>query len=215
MWPHADAWLDQLADSLGYTQGAEVRLQAATVYRRLVRAAKGRMVDNLVQSRLSSFPSGEDSMGPPPPAPVKRGGVVRTFGPASGSAGVLDFHTTTATIAADPRSREMAAKELKLDQLFTILMEYVIRPDELGIMPAYLQDPVGRQSVKEMVLHGAARLSLQRLGSLVSSFRRWVRYCQTESIDPRSRPFHPWWSNSSLQHACGIEVVCPAGGSQV
>lgn len=78
---------------------------------------------------------------------------MRRFGAAAEGGSVLGVNTTTATVSADPRSREMVAKELKLDQLFTILMEYVVRPEELGLMPGYLQDPVGRQSVKETVLH--------------------------------------------------------------
>lgn len=74
LWPNADAWLDQLADSLGYTPGAEVRMNAASVYSHLARAARLRTetnVANLVQSRLSSFPSGEASQAAPAPSGPK------------------------------------------------------------------------------------------------------------------------------------------------
>jgi len=109
----------------------------------------------------------------------------------------LGTGTATSTTVVGPAApqaaqggREDLAKQAKLDLLFHALLDFVLDPAELGIDPALLQDPLGSARVRETLLHGAQRLSTPRLGALVSSFRRWVKFCQESGWEPnRPKPF--------------------------
>ncbi|CAL1126534.1 unnamed protein product [Cladocopium goreaui] len=107
------------------------------------------------------------------------------------------------------------AKQTKLDLLFHLLVDYVLDLQELGIDTALLADPLGRTKVRETVLHGAQRLSTQRLGALISSFKRWVKFCEERQWAPNApKPFQLWpltCTAPELQPWELINLVCLFG----
>ena len=78
--------------------------------------------------------------------------------------------------ARDPHTREAAAKQTKLDAMFQLLMEDFVDPEEIGLSAADLTDPLKFQQFKDSLLVAPSRLGVQRLGTLVSSLRRWKRW---------------------------------------
>ena len=78
--------------------------------------------------------------------------------------------------AKDPHTKEVAAKQTKLDAMFQLLMEDFVDPEEIGLSVEELRDPLKFQQFKDSLLVAPSRLGLQRLGTLVSSLRRWKRW---------------------------------------
>ena len=187
LYPNVDAFLDVLREVTGHTVRAEMNMDTARVYSRLVaqaREARRIAVQTVVAARESVYPSVPASQLASAPASSARARPLVGLG--TGQAGV---HTTSSPAPLAAQAEE-AAKQVKLDALFGILLEYVLNIAELGITQASLDDPLQRQEVRDTILHGAARLSTARLGHLVSSFRRWLRFCAERSWDPRSpKPF--------------------------
>lgn len=91
-----------------------------------------------------------------------------------------------ACVAADPQVREEAAKQVKLNSLFQLLVEDFIDLQELGMPWSALQDPVRLQAFKDMLLEAPTRLGVQRLGVLVSSMRRWKRWALQKGYSVRT-----------------------------
>ena len=187
LYPHVDAFLEVLREVTGRTVQAEDNMQIARVYSRLVadaREARRVAVQTVVASRESVYPSNPVSQ--PAAVPASSARTRSLVGLGMGPAVVT---TTSAAVPLDAQVTE-AAKQVKLDALFNLLLEYILNLSELGVDEASLNDPLQRQQVRDTLLHGAARLSTARLGHLVSSFRRWLRFCQEAAWDPRSpKPF--------------------------
>ena len=91
--------------------------------------------------------------------------------------------------ARDPHAREVATKQAKLDAMFQLMMEDFVDPEEIGLSPEELTDPLKFQQFKDSLLVAPTRLGVQRLSTLVSSLRRWKRWalelpCSVRSPTP-------------------------------
>ena len=91
--------------------------------------------------------------------------------------------------ARDPDAREVATKQAKLDAMFQLMMEDFVDPEEIGLSPEELTDPLKFQQFKDSLLVAPSRLGVQRLSTLVSSLRRWKRWalelpCSVRSPTP-------------------------------
>eukprot|EP00435_Cladocopium_sp_Y103_P019698 s1670_g4.t1 len=91
----------------------------------------------------------------------------------------------TAAAQQSPHAKEDATRLHKVSQLFDLLLEHVLVLPELGVTVEQLADPMVLQRFRDTTMTAAARLSVQRLGALISSFRRWLRYCNAHGLDPR------------------------------
>ena len=186
LYPHVDAFLDHISSTMRARVDADAALEMAGVWTRVARMARAptkHAVDVIAAHRLSVFPSQPLTPAEPAAKPARMKHLV-----AGGSGQSLP---TTIVEGQDAKMvKDEAVKQNKLDLLFHILLEYVIDLAELGVQEQDLRDPVARQGVRDTVLHGASRLSTQRIGSLVSSFRRWARHCQTKGWNLQSpKPF--------------------------
>ena len=56
----------------------------------------------------------------------------------------------------------------------------------MGVSPSELRDPLRWQELKDTTMSGASRLSVGRLGQLVSSYRRWLQFCTEHDADHRN-----------------------------
>eukprot|EP00435_Cladocopium_sp_Y103_P045120 s83_g12.t2 len=190
LFPNVDEFLEELRKAMGRSVTPELSMEVAVVYGRLngmARKAKAHAIEVVVAERLSVYPSGAPSSAAAPvvAASTSTRGMKPLIGLGTGS-----VEPTTAASQAGVAGCDAVAKQAKLDLLFHVLLDYVLDPQALGIDPGLLQDPLGRAKVRETVLHGACRLSTPRLGALVSSFRRWVRFCQDHGWEPnRPKPF--------------------------
>lgn len=104
-----------------------------------------------------------EPLGPPPRQVIREG---FTGGPPV----LVDL------AAKDPHAKEVAAKQMKLDAMFQLLMEDFVDPEEIGLSHEDLRDPLKFQQFKDSLLVAPSRLGVQRLGTLVSSLRRWKRW---------------------------------------
>ena len=78
--------------------------------------------------------------------------------------------------AADPHVKEQAAKVAKVQALFELLVQDFLDLHELGVSRAQLQDATRMQLLKESIMPAADRLSVNRLGALLSTLRRWREF---------------------------------------
>ena len=184
LWGTAEAFLQFFQAHLGYVPDAELRMDAARGWSRIAaraRQQKASAVTVVPAQRLSVYPCAPAE---PTPASSRDTAVVRRLVTAGGA--VQDGPALTSVpVPQEPWSREEAAKQVKLDQLFNLLLQYVVDVSEIGIPAHDLADPVARRGVRDTLLHAASRLSGARIGALVSSFKRWVRFCNDHGWDPR------------------------------
>ena len=184
LWGTAEAFLQFFQAHLGYVPDAELRMDAARGWSRIAaraRQQKASAVTVVSAQRLSVYPCAPAE---PTPASSRDTAVVRRLVTAGGA--VQDGPALTSVpVPQEPWSREEAAKQVKLDQLFNLLLQYVVDVSEIGIPAHDLADPVARRGVRDTLLHAASRLSGARIGALVSSFKRWVRFCNDHGWDPR------------------------------
>ena len=82
----------------------------------------------------------------------------------------------------DPFSKEELARQV----MFELALKYVLDLTSLGVTTAQLEDPLQWRGVRDATMVGAARLSVQRLGALISSFRRWVKFCTENDINAKA-----------------------------
>ena len=76
----------------------------------------------------------------------------------------------------DPHEREEHKKQAKIQALFEFLLDHLMDLKELGIGWHDLQVPEKVQALKDTIMHGAQRLSVERLGALLAAAKRWVRF---------------------------------------
>ena len=108
--------------------------------------------------------------------------------------------------ARDPHAREMATKQAKLDAMFQLMMEDFVDPEEIGLSPEELTDPLKFQQFKDSLLVAPSRLGVQRLSTLVSSLRRWKRWALEPFPVQRGHvpsPGESWGTDS-----CSVDVAC-------
>ena len=195
LWPQAQ-WLLNLLHELCDDVDPERDMEAARIWTRMAARARRKhteAVTAIASCRESSFLAAatvESERLPPT-------GIARAFRAGDGDPTAAPLVVTSGHTPTDAWAREEATKKLKLDQLFTIMWEFVIDPKEIGVEAVDLSEPIKRDLVKGIILCGAERLSTQRLGALVSSFKRWIRYCREQDWDPK-RPT-PYQMASFLQ----------------
>lgn len=188
LWASSGEFCQELSERLGPRFPVDSAMTLAHVWvraRRIAQQRRDELVTSLVALRQPSVGVTPKRRQPPaePPSTSVPGKVRRmlvTGLPVSG-APVL-----TAAAASDPWAKEEALKATKLDQLFKIILEDVIDLAELGQSWDSLADPAKLQSFKETIMASSSRLSGARLGALVSSFKRWKRFCQVKTYDVRS-----------------------------
>ena len=190
LYPHVDLFMDALHAVMGTRVDADLSMDVACTYARvhgLARKTKKHAVELVVAERQSVYPSGAAERGGSREAAASSRGMKPLVGLGTGSAG----STVVSGPGPAPASTKAdVAKQTKLDLLFHLLVDYVLDLQELGIDTALLADPLGRTKVRETVLHGAQRLSTQRLGALISSFKRWVKFCEERQWAPNApKPF--------------------------
>lgn len=190
LYPNVDLFMDALHAVMGTRVDADLSMDVACTYARvhgLTRKTKKHAVELVVAERQSVYPSGAAERGGSREAAASSRGMKPLVGLGTGSAG----STVVSGPGPAPASTKAdVAKQTKLDLLFHLLVDYVLDLQELGIDTALLADPLGRTKVRETVLHGAQRLSTQRLGALISSFKRWVKFCEERQWAPNApKPF--------------------------
>ena len=190
LYPNVDLFMDALHAVMGTRVDADLSMDVACTYARvhgLARKTKKHAVELVVAERQSVYPSGAAERCGSREAAASSRGMKPLVGLGTGSAG----STVVSGPGPAPASTKAdVAKQTKLDLLFHLLVDYVLDLQELGIDTALLADPLGRTKVRETVLHGAQRLSTQRLGALISSFKRWVKFCEERQWAPNApKPF--------------------------
>ena len=85
--------------------------------------------------------------------------------------------------AKDPYVKEQAAKVAKTQTLFELLVQDFLNLEELGVSRSQLRDATRMQLLKESVMPAADRLSVHRLGALVSTLRRWRDFATRLGFD--------------------------------
>ena len=78
------------------------------------------------------------------------------------------------------------ARQAKLEVMFELALKYVLDLPSLGVTTAQLEDPLQWRGVRDATMAGAARLSVQRLGALISSFRRWLKFCTENDTNAKA-----------------------------
>ena len=190
LYPNVDLFMDALHAVMGTRVDADLRMDVACIYARvhgLARKTKKHAVELVVAERQSVYPSGAAERCGSREAAASSRGMKPLVGLGTGLAG----STVVSGPGPAPASTKAdVAKQTKLDLLFHLLVDYILDLQELGIDTALLADPLGRTKVRETVLHGAQRLSTQRLGALISSFKRWVKFCEERQWAPNApKPF--------------------------
>ena len=145
--------------------------------------AVGQQTRLLVDERESVIP-GRPIMrleeAPQPAAPPKARAVITT--------GLTERMPNLMTAATgDAHAGEQAKREMKTQALFQFSVEHLVDLEELGLSWKALNDPARMQALRESLMACAARLSVERLGSLTAAIRRWVRFA-TEQDYPVKKP---------------------------
>ena len=66
------------------------------------------------------------------------------------------------------------------------MLAHLVNLQELGVTWAALNDPAKLQSLKDSLMACTARLSLERIGSLLAAVRRWHRWAVEHGVTPRA-----------------------------
>ena len=113
--------------------------------------------------------------------------------------------------ARDPHAR---TKQAKLDAMFQLMMEDFVDPEEIGLSPEELTDPLKFQQFKDSLLVAPSRLGVQRLGTLVSFLTTSVEALgigiamQCEESYPLQRGHVPLPGESWGTDSCSVDVAC-------
>ena len=67
---------------------------------------------------------------------------------------------------SDPHTACEAKKEIKLQALFQFSVEHLVNLEELGLSWKALNDPARMQALRQSLMAGASRLSLERIGAM-------------------------------------------------
>lgn len=193
LWPSAQACYSELEAKVGRrlltTEAMKVAVAWTGARRENSRAVESLAAQVAHERRSSVSVSSRTAAAAPsvpaePALPPSRVAKVRRLFPTGLPVDAAPLVTRAAK--SDENVRAEAGRQHKLDQLFQLALEEILDLDELGTDLARLADPMELQRVKEVTLAGAARLSVQRLGALLSAYRRWQRFCQHQAIESRS-----------------------------
>ena len=188
LWKSADECVSEVETLLGAPLTPDVAFQLArswTLARREVEDQTQRIVTSVVQFRNSSLgtrrpePSQAPSVKPAPSSNRIRPLVV-------GGGGVSGPMILTERRAEDPFAKEDASRQLKIDALFQLAVDNILDLAEMGVAPSDLRDPLRWRELRDTTMSAAMRLSVHRLGMLVSSYKRWLRFCSEHDADHRN-----------------------------
>ena len=188
LWKSGQACIDELETAMRTSFSDGLAAQVRGFWIAAWREAKVRreaQVKTVVQERLSSVPTGASSSSSrvvtlkPPPVSNR----IKAMQPVGGAGG---FAVLSGPAGPDPFSKEELARQAKLEVMFELALKYVLDLQSLGVTTAQLEDPLQWRGVRDATMVGAARLSVHRLGALISSFRRWVKFCTENDIDAKA-----------------------------
>eukprot|EP00435_Cladocopium_sp_Y103_P017200 s2946_g4.t1 len=91
-----------------------------------------------------------------------------------------------AAAASDAFAGEQAKREMKTQALFQFAVEHLVDLAELGLTWKSLNDPARMQGLRESLMACTVRLSVERLGSLTSAIRRWVKFAMDQGYPVRT-----------------------------
>ena len=176
MWPSGQAMVEEFEQEVGRLEAEDAFALVLTYTRasKLSKTAQEEAVAAMVDERNSSIRQnpvwGQDEEASTSiPSKLRR--IIAAGGPSSSSAPVLEE-----LAALDPHVREAAVHQTKLDAMFQFVLENLLDLKELGLEWSMLRDPVRLQHLKESLMAGPARLSVNRISTLTSSMRRWKRF---------------------------------------
>ena len=188
LWKSAEECVSEVETLLGASLTPDVAFQLArswTLARREVEDQTQRIVTSVVQFRHSSLgtrrpePSQAPSVKPAPSSNRIRPLVV-------GGGGVSGPMILTERRAEDPFAKEDASRQLKIDALFQLAVDNILDLEEMGVAPSDLRDPLRWRELRDTTMSAASTLSVHRLGMLVSSYKRWLRFCSEHNADHRN-----------------------------
>ena len=87
---------------------------------------------------------------------------------------------------ADPHAREEFKKQGKIHAIFEFLLDHLVDLGELGVGWEDLQNAEKLQALKDTIMHGAQRLSVERLGALLATAKRWVKFARERNYGTRA-----------------------------
>ena len=185
LWPSSEALFEELADVMHADLNARTNEEIGRLWslaRREGLRQRDETVRTVVVARQSSYlprrASGSER--PPEPAePPRRVRLVRDVGGPRLNQPLVVLAGQSAHV------REDHQKQVKLDSLFQLVVTHVVDLASLGTSQEDLQDPMKVQTLRDTVMNSSARLGNQRLSTLISSFRRWLRYCEEHQVDAR------------------------------
>ncbi|CAJ1379678.1 unnamed protein product [Effrenium voratum] len=90
--------------------------------------------------------------------------------------------------AADPYTKEKARKQMKTQALFQFVVYNLVDLAELGVTWEALNDPARVEALRESLMACTVRLSLEQVGALLSSVKRWARFAQSKGYSVRTTP---------------------------
>ena len=185
VWDTSQALVHELEDTKNreLTDGAiEMVRRFWTAARRAGLQARDEATRAVIIARQSSFPSRPLRGSDPPPepeAPPRRARLIRDVGwpRMEQVATTVSGHTA--------HTREEQQKRVKLDSLFQLVIEHVVDLQSLGACKSDLEDPLKLQTFRDTVMNSSARLGVQRLSTLLSSFKRWLKFCEAQGVDAK------------------------------
>ena len=184
IWGSSMEFVSEIESFAGQALPADEAMGLATFWALASKRAHDghrRLVDALVSERSSSYRSSVRLQEAPQEPPTSSSRVRRLI--ADGTSGPSPMVVLTAT--TDAHAKEQAQKQTKLDVMFELALNYVVKLEDLGVTWQSLEDPMILQATKDTVMAGASRLGVGRLGALVSAFRRWKSFASDNGFDIR------------------------------
>ena len=184
IWGSSMEFVSEIESFAGQALPADEAMGLATFWALASKRAHDghrRLVDALVSERSSSYRSSVRLQEAPQEPPTSSSRVRRLI--ADGTSGPSPTVVLTAT--SDAHAKEQAQKQTKLDVMFELALNYVVKLEDLGVTWQSLEDPMTLQTTKDTVVAGASRLGVGRLGALVSAFRRWKSFASDNGFDIR------------------------------
>ena len=185
IWDTSQALVHELEDTKNreLTDGAiDLVRRFWTAARRAGLQARDEATRAVIMARQSSFPSRPLRGSDPPPepeAPPRRARLMRDVG------GPRMEQVATTVSGHTAHTREEQQKRVKLDSLFQLVIEHVVDLQSLGACKSDLEDPLKLQTLRDTVMTSSARLGVQRLSTLLSSFKRWLKFCEAQGVDAK------------------------------
>lgn len=162
IWGSSMEFVSEIESFAGQALPADEAMGLATFWALASKRAHDghrRLVDALVSERSSSYRSSVRLQEAPQEPPTSSSRVRRLI--ADGTSGPSPMVVLTAT--TDAHAKEQAQKQTKLDVMFELALNYVVKLEDLGVTWQSLEDPMILQATKDTVMAGASRLGVGRL----------------------------------------------------